>query len=154
MPLPLLHETDQRALRIALDKWNLAAHLGVADGAVLADTDIAALQADLDALDLHADLRRARQKIIDQLRLASELGTLTDPSIVSADTVQGIRDVLTGDLPGSFALGAGSGALALTGSDATLTVTTAPSIAEWLLETGVGRWLLEDGTGTWRLEAA
>jgi hypothetical protein len=97
--MAVLHETELHPSASCLESWNLAEKLGVADAAVLADTTLALLQADITGLAGHETETRHKQRLANDLKHAYDLATLTPTNIAAADTVAGIRTLLAAACP-------------------------------------------------------
>lgn len=90
-----LHETQLNMLRHALQSFNHAVALGLANSNILSLTTAAGLKAAILALVTHeTDTNGLRQANLG-LQYAIDAGVLTDANVASADTVAGIRSIFT-----------------------------------------------------------
>lgn len=92
-----IHEDQKIPNKAALQAFNTGVVLGVNDAAILADANLADLQADVTGLAIttqggHEDRYYVkRSRIFNALKVAFDIGTLTNALIAAADTVAGIR---------------------------------------------------------------
>lgn len=93
----MIHEDQKFANMAAMHAFNTAVALGVVDADILADATLADLQADVTGLGIntpggHEDRYYPKNiRIKNALKVAFDIGTLTDALIAAADTVAGIR---------------------------------------------------------------
>jgi hypothetical protein len=90
-----LHEDQNAANRATLRTFNTGTKLGIIDATVAFPSTVGAglkeLQAAVTALNVHEDQRFPLVRINKALKVAYDIGTLTDANIIAATTVAGMQ---------------------------------------------------------------
>lgn len=90
-----LHEDQIAANRAALRTFNMGTKLGIIDATVAlpatAGQGLAQLQAAVTALPVHEDQKGGLFRVNKALKVAYDIGTLTDANILAATTVAGFQ---------------------------------------------------------------
>lgn len=81
-----LHEDQNAANRATLRTFNTGTKLGLTDVAINAATSLATLQAAVTNVNVHEDQRYPLVRINKALKVAFDIGTLTDANIAALTT--------------------------------------------------------------------
>jgi hypothetical protein len=90
-----LHEDQIAANRATLRTFNMGEKLGIVDATVAAPVTVGSglreLQAAVTAVPVHEDQKGGLFRVNKALKVAYDIGTLTDATIIATTTVAGMR---------------------------------------------------------------